>query len=85
MAEKPCCAEATARKIKRLNVNGIPVGLYQLDEVMGEVRSMGLPGEKEIGDTLLKKIMIYNYVPLKMAQAYREALLDDFHERLNNS
>lgn len=85
MTEKPCCAEAAARRIKQLNVNGKPVGLYQLDEVMDEVRSMGLPGEKEIGDALLKKIMIYNYVPPKMAQAYRAALMSDFHERLKNS
>jgi len=85
MAEKPCCAAAAARKIKQLNVSGTPIGLYQLDEVMDEVRSKGLPSEGEIGDALLKKIMIYNYVPTKMAQAYRDALLAEFFERLKQN
>jgi len=82
MAEKPCCAAAAARKIKQLNVNGIPVGLYQLDEVMDEVGSKGLPSEEEIGNALIKKIMVYNYVPPKMVQAYRTALLVEFSERM---
>ena len=57
MGEKPCCGAAAARKIKQLNIEGIPVGLSQLDEVMDEVGSKNLSTEAEIGDLLLKKIM----------------------------
>ncbi|MCK7582422.1 MAG: hypothetical protein MZV65_47100 [Chromatiales bacterium] len=59
------------------------VGLYQLDEVLDEVCSKGLPSEGEIGDALLKKIMIYNYVPAKMVHAYRAALLAEFSNDLS--
>ena len=82
MDEKPCCAEAAARGTKHLMIDGIPVGLSQLDEVMGEIRAMGLHSDAEIGEALLKRIKIFNYVPSSASSEYRSALLEEYHRRL---
>ncbi len=81
MEDKPCCAEAAARKTKQLVIGGLPVGLSRLDEVMDEIRAIGLRNEVEIGDALLKKVRIFNYVPLSASSEYRKALLDEYHRR----
>ena len=81
LEEKPCCPEAAARMTKRLTIGGIPVGLAKLDEVMAEVKKLKLPGDSEIGDALLKKIKIFNYVPSSASSEYKRALLEEFHRR----
>jgi hypothetical protein len=81
MEEKPCCPEAAARMTKRLAIEGIPVGLAKLDEVMTEVKRLKLPGDSEIGEALLKKIKIFNYVPSSASSEYKRALLDEYNRR----
>jgi hypothetical protein len=81
MEEKPCCAEAAARKTKHLMIGGSPVGVSKLDEVMSEVKSIGLEGDAEIGEALLKKVRVFNYVPLNANSEYTKALLDEYHRR----
>ncbi len=81
MEEKPCCAEAAARMTKHLTIGGSTVGLAKLDEVMSEVRKMELPGDSEIGEALLKKIKIFNYVPSSAGSEYKRGLLEDYHRR----
>ena len=81
MEDKPCCAEAAARKTKHLMIDGSPIGLFQLDEVMDEIKKMGLHGETEIGDALLKRIKIFNYVPLSASTEYWKALLAEYYRR----
>jgi hypothetical protein len=83
LTEKPCCAAVAARKIKQIKVNGIPVGLSQLDEVFAEVESMGLANEEEVGKKLLKRIMVFNYVPPGVAPAYKAALLKEYRNYLD--
>lgn len=82
MEEKPCCAAAVARKIKQIKVNGLPVGLSQLDEVFAEVESLGLTNEEEIKEKLLKRIMVFNYVPPRVAPAYKAALMEEYRNYL---
>ena len=81
MADKPCCAEAAARKTMHLMIDGIPIGLSQLDEIMDEIKKMGLQSETEIGDALLRKVKIFNYVPSSASSGYRKALLEEYHRR----
>ncbi len=35
----PCCAADALRRIKQLNINGIPTGLCMLDECIAEVNN----------------------------------------------
>jgi len=81
MEDKPCCAEAAARNIKHLMVGGSPVGVSKLDEVMSEINMMGLESDAEIGEALLKKVKVFNYVPLNASSEYMKALLEEYHRR----
>ncbi len=81
MEDKPCCAEAAARLIKHLVIDGIPIGLARLDEIMSEVRASRLPGDAEIAEALLKNVKIYNYVPSSASSEYKRALLEEYHRR----
>ena len=79
--EKPCCAAAAARKIKRITVNGQAVGIAQLDDIFNKVAAMGLTSDEEIGRALLKEVKIYNYVPASKEEEYRNAVLEEYAKR----
>jgi hypothetical protein len=81
LAQKPCCATASAREIEQLLVGGRSIGLAQLDEIMDEVKELDLQSDNEIGDALLKKVKIFNYVPSSAAPDYLRALLEEYHRR----
>jgi hypothetical protein len=81
MEDKPCCPEAAARRTKHLMVGGSPVGVSKLDEIMSEIDTMGLESDAEIGEALLKKVRVFNYVPLKASSEYTKALLEEYHRR----
>ncbi|NYT06953.1 MAG: hypothetical protein GKC05_01670 [Methanomicrobiales archaeon] len=78
MDEKPCCAADALRKIRRIDVGGVAVGITMLDSVLAEVHAMNLTGEKEIGDELVKRVRIYNYVPPRAEEHYRAALVREY-------
>ena len=84
MEDKPCCAEAAARKTKRLTIDGCSIGLSQLDEIMGEIGAMGLRSDAEIGEALLKRIKVFNYVPSSASPEYERALLEEYHRRIKS-
>ncbi len=79
--EKPCCPAAAVRKIRRIDIKGIEVGIAQLDEVIEKVAALGLTNEEEIDMALLKEIKIYNYVPANKEPAYRQAILEEYAKR----
>jgi len=57
IAEKPCCAADALRRIRQINVNGIPTGITMLDESIplttNEYDEWGNPAEKEYYDYML--------------------------------
>lgn len=82
MAErtKPCCPAEALRRIRRIEVGGVVVGLAMLDDTIEEVREMNLSGTDRIADELLKRIKIYNYVPGPAEAAYRSALQREYEK-----
>jgi hypothetical protein len=78
MAEKPCCAADALRRIRQIDVNGIPTGITMLDESIGEVWDLGLTDEREIRETLMKRVMIYNYIPPGALEAYTVAVMREY-------
>ncbi len=82
MSEKPCCAAEAMRRIRRVNVGGISVGLAMLDAVFEEVASPGLTTEEVLKKELLRLVKIYNYVPRQAEDAYADALLKEFMENM---
>ena len=81
MGDKPCCAEAAARRIRHLVIDGSPIGVARLDDIMSEVRGMSLPGDEEIAEALLKKVKIFNYVPSSASSEYKQALLEEYRRK----
>ena len=79
--EKPCCPESAARMVKKVNVGGLPVGIAQLDEIIEEVKNLGLKDSEEIGKQLLKRVKVYNYVPPGTEGEYIDALLREYEKR----
>lgn len=51
------------RQIRQVDVDGIVIGIAMLDPIHTEVKRMKISGKKEIGDELLKRVKIYNYIP----------------------
>jgi hypothetical protein len=74
--ERPCCAAAAARMIKKLVVNGREVGVAQLDEIIDRVIEAGPVNDDDIIRALMKELKIYNYVPYGMEPYYGAALLE---------
>ena len=73
--EKPCCAAEAMRRIRRIEVGGVVVGLALLDDAFQDVIDRGIAGETAIGDELVRQIKIYNYIPKEAEPLYRAALL----------
>jgi hypothetical protein len=78
--EKPCCEAEALRRIRQVDVGGMVVGINMIDHVLSEVKALSLCGDKEIGDALLKKVKIYNYVPPSAEENYRIALLREYRK-----
>jgi len=77
---KPCCAAEALRRIRRVNVGGITVGLAMLDAIFEEVASLDLPAEEPLKRELLRRAKIYNYIPRQAEDAYAEALLREYRK-----
>ena len=56
MGEKPCCPADALRRIRQIEVNGIPTGIAMLDESIAEVREQSYSGEHEVRNALMKRI-----------------------------
>lgn len=79
--EKPCCAAAAARKIRKVMISGHEVGIAQLDEILARVASCDLVNDDEIGRALLKEVKIFNYVPSGQEPLYMDAVMDEYLRR----
>jgi len=73
--EKPCCAAEAMRRIRRIEVGGVVVGLAMLDDAFQDVTDSGITDVTAIGDELIRQIKIYNYIPKEAEPLYRAALL----------
>ena len=79
--EKPCCAAAAARKIKKIVDQWPGVGIAQLDEIIDKVAAMNLVYDGMIGRALLKEVKIYNYIPASIESDYRQAIMEEYARR----
>jgi len=80
--EKPCCAAEALRRVRRIEVGDIVVGLVMLDDVLDDVIDRGIAGVTAIGDELVRQIKIYNYIPKEAEPLYRAALLREYRNKV---
>ncbi|MBC7346909.1 MAG: hypothetical protein H5U00_05555 [Clostridia bacterium] len=71
-----CCGPPQAARI--IEVDGTQVGLIGLDEILAEVRSLGLTDEESIKQELLERVRRRNYVPPGDEPHYRKALWREY-------
>jgi predicted RecB family endonuclease len=76
--EKPCCAAAAARMIKKLALPGGEVGIVNLDNILKEVADLKLVDNEAIKKELLQRVKIYNYVAPSAEADYSTALLNEY-------
>ena len=77
--QKPCCAAAAARMVKKLTLpNGIQVGIVDLESIIKEVADLKLAADDAVKKELLKRVKIYNYVAPAVDNDYSEALLKEY-------
>ncbi|MCK8518266.1 hypothetical protein [Methanoculleus sp. 7T] len=80
--EKPCCAAEALRRVRRIEVGGVVVGLTMLDDILADTVAFNLSGETAIGDELMRQVKIYNYIPKEAEPLYRAALLLEYQNEV---
>jgi hypothetical protein len=78
MNEKPCCTAEALRRITPVDVGSVVVGIAMVDPILKEVEAMKISGEREIGDELMKRVKIFNYIPPRAEEQYRTALMREY-------
>ena len=77
-SQKPCCAAAAARMIKKLALRGGEVGIANLESILKAVAALKLTDDNVIKKELLNRVKIYNYVAPSADNEYSEALLGEY-------
>jgi hypothetical protein len=65
---------------RRVMIDGRETGIDQLDFILEEVRKLGLTDDSVLGDEIMKRARVFNYVPSKKETVYREALLREYRK-----
>ena len=71
--DKLCCLADTLRRVNMIPVNGIPIGLTMLHEIIAEVKEINLTSERQIKETLLKKVKDYNNISKGVEEMLRKS------------
>ena len=80
--EKPCCAAAAARMMKKLTLaDGSQAGILYLEEILKEVADLKLVDNETIRKELLRRVKIYNYVAPSADNEYSEALFNEYRRQ----
>jgi hypothetical protein len=66
--------------IRRIMVDGKETGIDKLEWIIEEVQKLALTDSIKIGDELMLRVSQFNYIPTKKKEAYREALLAEYHQ-----
>jgi predicted RecB family endonuclease len=78
--EKPCCAAAAARMIKKLALPGGEVGIVNLEGILKEVADLKPADDETIKRELLERVKIYDYVAPGAESDYSKALLKEYEK-----
>lgn len=70
----PCCAAEAMRRVRRIDVGGVAVGLSMLDCIFADVQEMALSNDHAVCEELMKRVRIYNYIPPSAADLYVDAV-----------
>jgi len=66
--------------IRKILVDGKETGIDRLDDILADVLALGLSGEDEVREELLRRVRAFNYVPTKKTDAYAAALMAEYRQ-----
>ncbi len=78
------CCDPNAPKIYKLNVGGIQVGLFGLEQAFLDIKDLDLADEKAT-EKLLDIVQQKNYVPESAEREYKRALFAEYKRYLAKS
>ena len=78
----PCCALDMSRKVKKIYVDGEPIGVAKCDIILEEISKLELEDEEEIKVELLKLMKKYNYIPSSAESKYVDAFYKQYRDLL---
>lgn len=64
--------------VRQIEISGMPIGIEGLDEILEEVKGLGLKEEKELKKVLLEKVERRNYIPSNRKELYAQALYEEY-------
>jgi hypothetical protein len=67
-------------KIRQILIDGRETGIDQLDFLIQEVKKLHLIDDALIGQEMMKRVKVFNYVPTKKTAQYEVALLEEYHK-----
>ena len=65
-------------KVRQIDINGKLIGIDRVDEIIEEVRTIGLTDDAAIIEEVLKRVRKTNYIPTSRTKEYGEALLKEY-------
>jgi len=81
---KPCCVADAIWRIGQVEVAGRMIGIASLGEILETVGALGLESEAEIREEILRRVKAANYVPPGMDNAYADAVLAKYHDKISS-
>ena len=77
------CGGISPAKIttKQIEIDGKLIGIDGIDEIISEVRGLGLSDDAATIEELLKRVKKSNYVPSSKSKEYGEALLKEYKDK----
>ena len=78
----PCCALDMSRKVKKIYVDGEPIGVAKCEMIIEEISKLELEDEEEIKAELLRSMKKYNYIPSSAEEKYVNAFYEQYRDLL---
>ena len=84
--QRPCCAAAAARVVKKLTLlDGFQVGIANLESILKEVADLKLIDAEAIKKELLERVKAHNYVASDTEYDYSTALFRAYRRQFDKS
>ncbi len=65
-------------KTRQLCIDGKETGIDHLDSIIAEVKKLRLTQDSDIALELIKRVNVFNYVPSKKTEQYKDALMKEY-------
>jgi hypothetical protein len=79
--ERPCCLVSAAKRIVKIRIDGLEIGIAQFEDILARISTLNLVEKDAIVQALVKEVKIYNYIPINKEQDYKGAIFAEYFRR----